>query len=53
MTAPGLYRYFGSREDLVRNVVSDIFTEVAEGPRPRDPYRRTADWQRNGARERR
>ncbi len=30
MTAPGLYRYFGCRENLVRNVVGDIFTEVAE-----------------------
>lgn len=30
MTAPGLYRYFGSREDLVRNVVGDIFSEVAD-----------------------
>ena len=30
MTAPSLYRYFGSREDLLRNVVGDMFTEVAE-----------------------
>ena len=28
--APGLYRYFGSPEDLARNMVGDIFTEVAE-----------------------
>jgi AcrR family transcriptional regulator len=29
MTAPALYRYFGSREDLIRNVAGDIFTEIA------------------------
>jgi AcrR family transcriptional regulator len=29
MTAPALYRYFGSREDLVKHVISDIFTELA------------------------
>lgn len=29
MTAPGLYRYFGSREDLIRGVIADIFTEMA------------------------
>jgi|SRR5579859_2180500 len=29
MTAPGLYRYFGSLEELVRNVAADIFTELA------------------------
>jgi AcrR family transcriptional regulator len=29
MTAPGLYRYFASHEDLVRHVVADIFTEMA------------------------
>ena len=29
MTAPGLYRYYGSREELIRNVVADIFTELA------------------------
>ena len=28
MTAPGLYRYFGSHEDLLRHVVGDIFTEL-------------------------
>ena len=26
MTAPALYRYFGSHEDLIRHVVGDIFT---------------------------
>ncbi len=31
MTAPALYRYFGSREDLVRHVIGDIFTEIGEG----------------------
>lgn len=30
MTAPALYRYFGSREDLVGHVVADIFTEIAD-----------------------
>jgi AcrR family transcriptional regulator len=29
MTAPALYRYFGSREDLVKHVVGDIFNEIA------------------------
>lgn len=29
MTAPALYRYFGSREDLIKHVVGDIFTEIA------------------------
>jgi AcrR family transcriptional regulator len=29
MTAPALYRYFGSREDLVKHVVGDIFSEIA------------------------
>ena len=31
MTAPGLYRYFSSREDLIRGVIADIFTEMAAG----------------------
>jgi AcrR family transcriptional regulator len=29
MTAPALYRYFGSHEDLIGHVVADIFTEIA------------------------
>jgi AcrR family transcriptional regulator len=29
MTAPGLYRYYGSHEELLRNVIADIFTELA------------------------
>ncbi len=29
MTAPALYRYFGSREDLLKHVCGDIFTEIA------------------------
>ena len=29
MTAPGLYRYYGSREDLLRHVVAEIFRELA------------------------
>ncbi len=31
MTAPGLYRYFASREDLIEHVVADLYTELAEG----------------------
>ncbi len=30
MTAPALYRYFDSHEDLIRNVVADIFEEIAD-----------------------
>jgi len=30
MTAPALYRYFGSRDDLVNHVCGDIFTEIAD-----------------------
>ena len=33
MTAPALYRYFGSREDLIRHVVGDVFSEIAGGVR--------------------
>ena len=29
MTAPALYRYFGSHEDLIKHVVADIFDEIA------------------------
>lgn len=29
MTAPALYRYFGSHEDLLANVVGDIFNEIS------------------------
>jgi AcrR family transcriptional regulator len=29
MTAPGLYRYFGSREELLRHVIAEIFRELA------------------------
>jgi AcrR family transcriptional regulator len=29
MTAPGLYRYFGSHEELIRHVIVGIFTELA------------------------
>ena len=28
MTAPGLYRYFGSHEELIRHVCASIFTEL-------------------------
>lgn len=30
MTAPALYRYFGSHEDLIKHVIADIFTELTE-----------------------
>jgi AcrR family transcriptional regulator len=33
MTAPGLYRYFDSHEELIRHVCADIFTELGEGIR--------------------
>jgi AcrR family transcriptional regulator len=29
MTAPALYRYFGSHEELLRHVIADIFTDLA------------------------
>ena len=31
MTAPALYRYFGSHEDLIQHVVGGIFTEIGAG----------------------
>jgi AcrR family transcriptional regulator len=30
MTAPALYRYYDSHEELIRHVVADIFTELAD-----------------------
>jgi AcrR family transcriptional regulator len=30
MTAPALYRYFSSREDLVENVVADLYNELSD-----------------------
>ena len=33
MTAPGLYRYYGSREELLRHVIAEIFRELATGIR--------------------
>jgi AcrR family transcriptional regulator len=33
MTAPALYRYFGSHEELIKHVIADIFTELANGIR--------------------
>jgi AcrR family transcriptional regulator len=30
MTAPALYRYFTSREDLIENVVADLYDELAD-----------------------
>ena len=29
MTAPGLYRYYGSREELLRHVIATIFRELS------------------------
>src|SRR3954454_12425626 len=31
MTAPALYRYFGSREDLLEHVAADLYAEVNQG----------------------
>ena len=33
MTAPGLYRYYNSREELLRHVVAEIFRELTAGIR--------------------
>jgi AcrR family transcriptional regulator len=33
MTAPGLYRYFGSREELLRHVCAGMFRELSAGIR--------------------
>lgn len=30
MTAPGLYRYFASHEELIRHVIAGIFTELSQ-----------------------
>ena len=30
MTAPGLYRYFASHEELIKHVIADIFSELAD-----------------------
>ena len=30
MTAPALYRYFGSHEELIKHVIADIFTELTD-----------------------
>jgi len=30
MTAPALYRYFGSHEDLIGHVIADVFSEIAD-----------------------
>ena len=47
MTAPGLYRYYGSREELLRHVIATIFRELSgdihgaiEAARPRGRRRR-------------
>ncbi|HEX6468316.1 MAG TPA: TetR/AcrR family transcriptional regulator [Streptosporangiaceae bacterium] len=31
MTAPALYRYFGSHEELVRHLVGDVFNDLTDG----------------------
>src|ERR1700748_2859222 len=38
MTAPGLYRYFDSREVLIRAVVAGVFHPLAAGEPPRDGH---------------
>ena len=48
MTAPALYRYFASHEDLLRHVVADIFTEIADDIQPRHPGRAQASRRRHG-----
>jgi len=30
MTAPALYRYFGSHQELIKHVIADIFTELTD-----------------------
>ena len=42
MTAPGLYRYFGSHEELLRHVIAGIFTELVRGHPPGHRGRRRA-----------
>ena len=39
MTAPALYRYFGSHEDLLRHVCGDIFSEIGRRDRRRHRMR--------------
>ncbi len=56
MTAPALYRYFGSHEELLRHVVADIFTELADHVRAAihdaaDRHRRGADRGRGHGRQ--
>ena len=49
MTAPALYRYFGSREDLLRHVCGDIFTrDRHRHPGRRDPGGRAGQRRRRG-----
>ncbi len=50
MTAPGLYRYFGSHEELIRHVIAGIFTELSgdihqaiEAAAPVEPAEPTPD----------
>src|ERR1051325_3726431 len=42
MTAPGLYRYFGSHEELLRHVCAGIFTALGGGIHPAHRCRRAA-----------
>ena len=41
MTAPALYRYFASREDLVEHVVADLYAELVRRARGRPRRRRS------------
>jgi len=47
MTAPGLYRYFGSHEELLRHVCASLFTELGEdihrAIRAAGPHQEAAD----------
>ncbi len=56
MTAPALYRYFGSHEELIRNVIADIFTElsdyVEDAVRAADPAAAAGGRRRAGGRGR-
>ena len=43
MTAPALYRYFASLEDLVEHVVADLYDELCRRPRGRPGRRPSGD----------
>ena len=49
MTAPALYRYFDSHEELLRHVVADIFTELGDPCAGwQDPARAGLTWRAAG-----